>query len=96
MFASAGEIVAMFLKWAFRLGVIVAGVTAFVMLLGFALSFVAVSLNASVVGDLLALIQMWLPFNLGPLMAWLVTASVLYVAYRLSVVAVNYMSRFTS
>lgn len=94
--AAVGELIALFARMVFRSGVILAGITAFVMLLGFAFSFVAVSLNASVIGDLLALIQMWLPFNLGPLMAWLVTASVLYVAYRLSVVAVNYMSRFIS
>lgn len=91
-----GEMIALFAKMAFRAGVIIAGLTAFIALLGFALSFIAVSLNASVVGDLMALIQMWLPFNLGPLMAWLVTASVLYVSYRLTVVAVNYMSRFIS
>lgn len=83
-------------KWTFRFGFIAAGITAFLILLNVALSLMFVAMNYSVVGDLLSLIQLWLPFNLNAVMGWVVTSSMFYVAYRLAVIAIAFMNRLIS
>lgn len=83
-------------KWAFRLGFIAAGIAATVILLNFAFGLVFVALNGNVLSDLFALVQLWLPFNLNSILSWLIVAVVFYVVYRLSVIAVNYVSRLTA
>lgn len=83
-------------KWTFRFGFIMAGITTFIIVLNIAFSMVFVALNFGVVGDVLHLIQLWLPFNLNVLIAWVLTTSVAYVAYRLAVISIAYMNRLIS
>lgn len=87
------QIAIVVLKWVFRIGFILAGITALIGLLTLAYGMITVAINFSVLGDLLSLIQLWLPFNLNAVFGWLGTATVTYVAYRLSVAAINYSSR---
>lgn len=48
----------------------------------FGISLISVTLNQSVLGDLMGIIQIWCPFNLGTLYTWCITGSALLVAYH--------------
>lgn len=93
MVSAATQVAIEVAKWIFRLGFIVAGVVAFVVLLNLGLSFFFVALNATVLADLFALLQMWLPFNLNALLGWVVAASAAYIVYRLAVIAIAYLNK---
>lgn len=67
---------------------------ALTVILTIVLSAIMVGLNFGVINDIVAIIQMWLPFNLGVIIAWLLTVSLAYLAYRLSVIAINYVDAF--
>lgn len=91
-----GEVIIAVLKWIillpFALGVVVS--LGSLLILGS--NAVAVVLNGTVLADLFSLIQMWLPFNLNVLTAWISTIVVLYISYRLSISFMLFMSRFVS
>lgn len=76
-------VVQFFLKVILKSGLFMAMLFAFIVFLNFALSLTLVSMDANVLTDIFALIQIWLPFNLNVLLAWLVTATGLFFAYRM-------------
>lgn len=93
MVSAATEIIVFVAKMIFRFGFVMASVVGLVAMIGIAISFILVGLNYSVLADLFALVQMWLPFNLAVILGWLTVASVAYIAYRLSVVALAFIDK---
>lgn len=91
---SAGQAVIQVLKIAVRLSFVVGVITAFGGILFLAISTVGVVLNGGVVADLMALVQMWLPFNLAPVLSWLLTGALLVISYRFTVVAIYFLNSF--
>lgn len=71
-------------KWSLKLGYALAMIALLVIFLGIGVSALGVALNFSVLFDLLYLIQMWLPFNLAPIIAWLFSSVAAYLTWRLS------------
>lgn len=77
------------LKLGLKYSYVLAMVVAFITLLNLTISWIFVGLNFSVVADLLYLTQMWLPFNLTPLIAWLNVMATAYLTYRLYLLGFN-------
>lgn len=76
---AAADVLKIGMKYSYALAMVIA----FIALLNLTISWIFVGLNFSVVMDLLYLIQMWLPFNLTPLIAWLNVMATAYLTYRL-------------
>lgn len=93
MVSAATQVAITVAKWVFRFGFILASITAFLVVLTLAFSFVFITLNGNVLTDLFLMIQMWLPFNLNVLLSWLITISVVYITYRISVVTLLFIDR---
>lgn len=93
MVEAATSVAIQAMKWTFRFGFIMAGISAFIILFNLGLSLVFVTLNNNVLTDLLGFLQLWLPFNLNTLLGWLMTVTIAYFLYRLSVVAIAYMNK---
>lgn len=73
------------LKWSIRLGIIFTLVVAFVSIFSLVQSIVLVGVNQSILGDLVALVQIWAPFNFGTMFNWMTTtASVILYFYTAS------------
>lgn len=89
-----GDLVSNIIRWTMTLPFILATIFAFIVLLNFIISLVGITINQSVLGDLFALIQMWLPFNLNSILWWFTTATVIYITYRISIFALTWMQRF--
>lgn len=89
-----GDIAVAAVKWAVRLGIIISLIFAFTILYNLAYSMIGVTINQSVIGDLLSLVQMWLPFDLDVLMAWLFTGVGLYITYRVAMFAAGAINKF--
>lgn len=90
-----GEIASIVLKMALRASSVLAVVIAFAVFLGFILSAITVGLNANIIGDLMALVQMWLPFNLASTIVWLLSVATLYLTYRLVLFINELINNFT-
>ena len=80
------------LKWGLRLSFVLSMVLLFIVILNIIISFVTITLNGGVLLDLLYLIQVWLPFNLNPLLVWISTTVTAFIAYRLSIIAYNFLN----
>jgi len=89
-----GEVAVSVVKWLVRLSIIVSLILAFIVFYNFIYSLIGVTLNDSVIADLLALFQMWLPFNLSIVFSWLLTASVLYLSYRVILFSAGFINKF--
>lgn len=63
-------------------------------MLTYAIGLIGVTLNQSVLADLLALIQLWLPFNLYPLIGWFVFATIGWIYVRLCLYALSMVNNF--
>lgn len=75
---------------------VIASIFAFLAMLGLIMSAMNVSTNGGVLADIYAIVAMWLPFNLNVVILWLVTAALVYLTYRLTVVAVVYVDKLLS
>ena len=51
---------------------------------------ISIALNGNVITDMLYIVQMWLPFNLGPVIAWLLAIVNLYLLYKLASIVMRY------
>jgi len=89
-----GETVVAIVKWTVRFGIILSLVFAFIVLFNFTYSLIGVTLNQSVVGDIMALVQIWLPFDLDVLLAWIFTSTVLYLSYRVIMFSAGFLNKF--
>lgn len=89
-----GDFVVNVLRWTISLPFILAGLFAFIVLLNLAISIVGVTINQSVLGDLFAMIQMWLPFDLNAVLWWFTTASSAYFIYRLAIAGISWVHKF--
>jgi len=81
-------------KWAVRIGIILSVVFAFIVLWNFIYSTITVSTNQNVVSDLLAIIQMWAPFDIDVLFAWVFTSAVIYITYRVTMWTAGLLNKF--
>lgn len=93
MVSAATEIIVFLAKIIFRFGFVLAGIVGFVVFVGVIASFIYVSINYTVLADIFALVQMWLPFNLGVILAWLGIASTAYLGYRFALVALAFVDK---
>lgn len=59
-------------------------------------SMLTIALNGTIIGDAMGIMQIWLPFNLGSLYAWLIIGSGTYITYKISLFVFNRVSRFIS
>jgi len=62
----------------------------------FTIVFMAVStvVSSSIIGNLITLIQIWLPFNFGIMITWLWAAATVYISIKLYYVVIGYIERF--
>lgn len=75
-----------------KIAVYMVSIVALIVLLTIISSALMIGLNFGIINDLVALVQMWLPFNLGVIILWIVSVSVAYITYRLSLIAIAYLS----
>jgi O-antigen ligase len=76
-----------------KIAFVMSAVFAFIIVLLLTTSAIGTVANQGVLSDVIAIVQMWLPFNLTPMMAWLLTASVAYLWYRLTLAGLFFIHR---
>jgi len=91
-----GEVVLKIIKWSAVVTVFSSIIFTFIALVLFILSTLTVALNVTVIADIIAVVQMWLPFNIAPILLWLFTISSLYLTYKLARFVFDYSRQFLS
>lgn len=89
-----GEIALFLMKMTIRLGIIMAAVFAFIVIFNIAYTAVFVALNLEIIADLGAMIQIWLPFDLDVIFAWLLTVATSFLIYRFALKAHAFLNAF--
>lgn len=87
-----GSFIVAVIKWTVRLLVATVALTTLVSLLGFIYAMVFTQLNNNMLSDLVMFIQMWLPFNISVIFLWFTTVGLLYVFYRISIWAIQFIN----
>lgn len=82
------------IKWSAVVAFFAGSILSFVSLMVFIVGLLATTLSTSVIGDILAIVQIWLPFNLMTLLGWVMTATGLYLTYKISLFVFNHAVRF--
>jgi len=67
---------------------------ALVLFLNVVISSISIVLNASVLGDIVAIIQIWTPFNIGVILNWLIAVSGLYLTYRMALLTLELINKY--
>ena len=89
-----GDLVVFILKTTLKVPFILIVIGSFIAILNLALGMSLVLINNSALGDLFALVQMWLPFNLSTITVWFTTITIAYLTYRLSLVGLSFLHQF--
>lgn len=87
---SAGDILNLF-RLMSKIAMYAIAVFAFVSIMTIVVSALLVTLNIAVLNDIVAIVQIWLPFNLVLMITWLLTVSFAYLAYRLAILAAAFL-----
>lgn len=87
-----GSFIVAVIKWTVRLLVATVALTTLVSLLGFIYAMVFTQLNNNMLSDLVMFVQMWLPFNISVIFLWFTTVGLLYVFYRISIWAIQFIN----
>lgn len=83
------------LRMALRLTVVFVSITLFLTVYLMTFSSIKIALQATIIADLFALLQIWLPFNLSTITLWLIGLATAYLGYLLSQKAVEFMRDVT-
>lgn len=82
------------IKWAIRLSFLFTLIIAFISMLNIVVSIVKVGINGTILGDLIAMIQIWAPFNFTMVFNWLTASASVILFYYVSSWAYRTISDF--
>lgn len=89
-----GEVAIAVLKWTFRVAFLIAVAIAVGALVAIVTNYLIVGFSTTVLADIFALVQIWLPFNLNILLLWLTLAASAWIAYKLAVTSYVLLNTF--
>jgi len=89
-----GEIVVAILKWTFRIAFIIAVAIGLSVLISVIINYLIIGYNQSVVADIFAIIQIWLPFNLNIVLLWVTVSASAFIVYKLSALSYVLLNTF--
>lgn len=64
-----------------------------VLMLNFITGLVTVGLQLPLLTDIINIVQIWLPFDINVILAWLFTASGLFITFRLALLGLNLINQ---
>lgn len=87
-----GEVVITVAKWILKFAYFTAVLLSFMVIISLITTWLVVGFNMGVLSDIFALVQLWLPFNLNILLAWIGVTVSAYVTYRVLVMSFNMLN----
>lgn len=88
------EIILKIIKWSAVVGFFAGVALTFLSFMIFVIGLLMSAVSSGVIGDVIGLVQMWTPFNIGMILGWAMTGSGLYLTYKVSLMVFNYATRF--
>jgi len=89
-----GEVAVTIAKWALKISFFAATAIALIIIIGLITTYLVIGFNVSVLSDIFALVQIWLPFNLNVLLLWIAVSATSYLTYRVSLMAYNLITSY--
>lgn len=77
-----------------KFGVIMALILAFISLLNFLVSYLLIGYDNDFLTEVIALVQLWLPFNINVIFVWAVMGTTLYFGVKFARFAINFLNDF--
>lgn len=90
-----GNLIVAIISWTIKIGVAITALSILLPLLAIITQMVYVTLDQTVLLDLFAFLQLWLPFDLNIIFIWFTTVGLLYVLYRMTIWAFNFINSVT-
>lgn len=88
-----GDFVTFLLRASIIISFFLAFLAGFILFFNLLISLFNVTLNHSVISDIGALINIWLPFNLSGIYIWLMLAANAFLFYRMGMVVFTWLNR---
>lgn len=82
------------LRWMVKAGVWMAMAAAMLIFISTVVGKIAQPISNSLLTDIFAMVQVWAPFNIGPIVAWLLTAISFYITYKLAAIIYDSINNF--
>lgn len=89
-----GELIVNIIKWTIRIALVITIITAVLVLMTYIITLLNITTSNTVISDIHAIIQIWLPFNLSVVLTWAVTAGTAYITYRLAIYTMTVINLF--
>jgi len=80
------------LKWMLRIGLVLPMLFAWVLIMNIGINYITVGLSQNLVTDLLTLLQIWMPFDINIVFAWVWTCVTAYFGYKLTLMAIRFLN----
>lgn len=81
------------LKITVRTTFLIGAIMMFIIILNIFINAMLVSLNGNILSDIFAMVSMWMPFNLGTVLVWLLSVGLMFLGFRLLMVAFNFLNK---
>lgn len=91
-----GEVIINIVKWAVKLsfwGIVVA---LWIAIMSQIVVYILTPMNGGLLSDIFAIVQIWSPFNVNSVIAWLVISASAYITYRIAIIGYNFINNFVS
>lgn len=89
-----GEVAVTVAKWALKITFFASIAISLMIIIGLLTTYLVVGFNMSILSDIFALVQIWLPFNLNVLLLWIAVAATTFLTYRVSLMAYNLINSY--
>jgi len=89
-----GEVAIQIAKWTFRSAFIIGVLLSVIALVSIISTYIIAGYNTSVLSDIFALVQVWLPFNLNIILIWLTVSATAYIAYKTAILSYVLLNTF--
>lgn len=89
-----GEVAVAVAKWALKLTFWMGCVISIIVMLTVMAQYLIFGFNFPIIGDLMGIIQIWCPFNIGVMFTWLTVMGTSFITYRLALMAYSLMNSY--
>lgn len=89
-----GEVAIALVKWTFRTAFIAGVILALLTIFSLIASYLIAGYSSSVLADIFALVQIWLPFNINIILLWISVSATAYFSYRIAIMSYTLLNTF--
>lgn len=82
------------IRWVVKIGFFTFMIFTWTTLTGIIVAFLMRPIESTILKDIASMVQMWAPFHVDSVVAWVTVTIVAYIIYRLALITYNFVGSF--